>query len=213
MPVTEKVVTSCEVPKTPIAATAITVIAGKSPNPGDYQTINGEEYWVEPDGYAVKRKFVLLYPGWYGPLAVDPDHGHGDEECNDALSGILAKLQGFASWNDKVTNYNGMYSTNAERHCSEAALSIVPDIKSSADVPPCPKFWISETHYWVGHIAIGRELDKYTEAKDESAAMKTVKGLLTNEKVLAMVGTAAAAGAAALPTVVKIILSALGVST
>lgn len=199
-----------KVTETAIIDTAKTINLSTTPNPGEYKVIDGEEYWVEPDGYAVKRKFVLLYPGWYGPLAQDPDHGEGNVECNDALSGVLAKLQGYAKWNESVKDYNGMYSTWSERHCSEGALAIAEDIKSSADVPPCPKFWLQETHYWVTHIAIGRTIDKKVLAE---AMSSTVTGLLQNKKVLALLGTAAAAGAAVLPTLLQAALTLIGVTT
>jgi hypothetical protein len=168
-------------------------------NPGEIKVIDGVEYWVEPDGYQVEMKFVRRYPGLFGPLAIDPDHGNGEIECDDAIARIMAKL----------TGYGGTYSTWSERHCSIVALSIAHDISSSADVPPCPKFWLEETQYWVGHIAIGREVDKNKDAQSAIATLQTFSGLLQNKAILARVlaisGTALAAGYALLPQILKLI--------
>lgn len=159
--------------------------------------INGVELWIEPDGYSVEMKFVRKFPALFGPLAVDPDHGQGDVECDDAAAKILNKLTGFG----------GTYSTWAERHCSLTAIAIARDIKTSADVPPCPKFWLAENQYWVTHIAIGR-LD------DKNETLHTFAGLLQDPAILtrisAIATAAAAAGAVALPPLIQYISKLLG---
>jgi hypothetical protein len=166
-------------------------------NPGEIKTIDGVEYWVEPDGYSVEIKFVRKYPALFGPIAADPDHGEGDIECDDTISRIMNKLTGIG----------GTYSTWKERHCSIVAAGIgYNDVETSADVPPCPKFWLSENQYWVGHLAIGREAKKQDIL---NVANSTFAGLLQNKKVLASLGAAAVSGAAVLPAVIPPILQAI----
>jgi hypothetical protein len=183
-----------------IAGSVTSSGAGSVVDPGEIKTIGGVEYWIEPDGYTVEMKFVRKYPALFGPLAVDPDKGQGDVECDDPLSKITAKL----------TGYGGTYSTWAERHCSLSALAIgINDVESSADVPPCPKFWLHENQYWVDHIAIGR-LTKKTNVAE--AASTTFTGILSNPRVLATIAAALTAGGVFLPTAAKTILAMVGIS-
>ena len=171
-------------------------MADSKANPGDIRIIDGEEYWCEPDGYQVKMKFVRKYPALFGPLAVNPDGDQGDVEISDAFQKIIEKLMG----------YGATYSTWAERHCSVTALAIGhDDVKTSDDVPPCPKFWIKENQYWVTHIALGREIEK-------AKITDTLAGLLANKKVLAIIAAALAGGTFAGPEILTVIKSLFGIA-
>jgi hypothetical protein len=169
-------------------------------NPGEIKIVNGVEYWIEPDGYQVEMRFVRKYPALFGPLAIDPDHGQGDVECDDAISKIMNKLTGIG----------GTYSTWAERHCSIEAASIgYNDVETSADVPPCPKFWLSENQYWVGHLAIGREAKKQELLKTASS---TFTGLLQNKRVAALITAALASGSVIIPPLAQQLLKLAGIA-
>lgn len=178
-----------------------TLTPGTTPNPGEIKLIDGVEYWIEPDGYTVEMKFVRKYPALYGPLAVNPDGDQGDIECEDLPAHILAKL----------TGYGGTYSTWAERHCSIVALTIAPDIHSSADVPPCPKFWLSENQYWVSHIAIGRLVEKEKAASSSNEELAAQLATSIPWKKVAGIATAAlAAGAVVVPPLLQQALKLVG---
>lgn len=195
--------TGHELPPTALKTTTVKEILQGAPgktatNPGEIKVINGVEYWVEPDGYQVQMKFVRRYPGLFGPLAVDPDHGTGEIECDDLIARAMSKL----------TGYGGTYSTWSERHCSIVAASIAEDIQSSDDVPPCPKFWLEETQYWVGHIAIFREIHKNKDAAAKIETLRSFTGIFQDKQILARVlaisGGALATGYALLPQILKL---------
>lgn len=180
------------------------------------------DFWVEPDGYRVARKFVETFPDLYGPNAKDPDEGKGEIECTDAISKIF----------NLYTGQGGTFSTWSERHCFLNAFFIGRDyVESSADIPPVPYFWLTEAHYWRAGIMLGRASKKNGDLKNlvsdlmsqketaeaTTAALETVSGLLKNpetrKRVIAIAGTAAAAGGAILPSVVPYALKLLGIST
>ena len=179
-------------------------------NPGEVKTIGGVEYWIEPDGYTVEMKFVRKYPHLFGPCATDPDHGMGDIELDDALAQAFRKIDG----------YGGFGSTSTERHCGGTALMIGNnDVKSSADIPPVPRFWISEGQYWLLGITAGRLLKKKNLAEATTLALETLPGLLedpaTLKRITAIAGTAMAAGAIAIPPLLQALpglLKTIGIS-
>lgn len=185
----------------------ILATAAKVPlSPGKWEG----DFWVQEDGYRVHRKWVEKYPHLYGPARQDPDEGQGNFELDDTLTKALEKINGLGS----------VYSTWSERHCSETAFYLSYNfIESSADVPPVPDFWIGEAHYWFMHITAGRLLKKEKDAEaGKSAAEKalelamqcapTVKELLKNPKVIAMLTGALGTGWVILPQVLK----AIGIS-
>lgn len=109
-------------------------------------------------------KWATLYPDLYGPTAKDPDNGTGDEECNDEISKIL----------NKYTGIGGTFSTWSERHAFILGAQIgYLHVKSSADVPPVPIFFLDEAHYWRTGIIMGRAAAK-AEAVDWKAIVAAV---------------------------------------
>jgi hypothetical protein len=165
------------------------------------------DVWVEASGYRVARKWVELYPHLFGPLKQDPDAGTGDVELDDTLTKAMSKIEGLGS----------VYSTWMERHCSETAFYIAYNfVESKDDVPPVPDFWIKEAHYWYMHITAGRLLKKEKTAEaGKSAAERaleiaqscapTVKELLKNPKVIALLTGALGTGWVVLPEILKIV--------
>jgi len=100
------------------------------------------------------QKWVEKYPYLFGPNAKDPDEGKGEIECTD----VVAKLM------EKFTGYGGTFSTWSERHAFiYAAMIGYNDVTSSADIPPVPEFWVSEAHYWLSGITMGRMAKKLEE--------------------------------------------------
>ena len=96
-------------------------------------------------------KWAQLYPDLYGPTAKDPDNGTGDLECNDEISAIL----------NKYTGIGGTFSTWSERHAFIIAAQIgYLHVKTRADVPPVPVFFMKEAHYWRTGIIMGRAAAK-----------------------------------------------------
>lgn len=160
------------------------------------------DFWVDGD-YRVARKWCDLYPQYYGPCAIDPDHGQGDIELDDTLAKALAKIDG----------YGGMGSTSGERHCFQAAILLAYNfIESSADIPPVPKFWIPEGHYWLSGITTGRLLKKKKGSDDFTIELAAqLATCVPWKKVAAAVIAALAAGGIVLPEAIKTILAVLGV--
>lgn len=172
-------------------------------NPGMWQG----DLWIEPDGYCVSKKFVEKYPHLYGPCAEDPDHGCGDTELKDDA---LAKLF------EKVSGPGGIFSTAAEQHCYETAAEIGYNfVESSADIPPVPKFWLGEGHYWLSGITSGRLVKKKNVAEAAALALETLPGLLKNKEVLlritAIATVAMTAGVTVVPPLVQAIYKVLGI--
>jgi hypothetical protein len=157
--------------------------------------------WIEPDGYRVDRKWVGKYQYLYGPLATDPDGGLGDVELDDNLARALRKIDG----------YGGIGSTSAERHCAETAAYIAWNfVESSSDIPPVPKFWIGEAHYWFMTITAIRQVKKKNLADSAMAACTSLMGLMQNRKVLGAITAALAAGGVVLPPFVQALLKIIG---
>lgn len=170
------------------------------------------EYWVDGD-YRVHRKWCDHYPQYYGPCAIDPDHGQGDIELDDALAKALAKIDG----------YGGVGSTSGERHCFQAAFLLAHNfVESSADIPPVPKFWLDEAHYWMSGITAGRLLKKQKTAEQKQEVAETALETLTTwggliwsnketrAKVAGLVTSALVAGGIAIPPLVQAILNFMG---
>ncbi len=167
-------------------------------NPGEVKTFGGIDYWVEPDGYTIEMKFVNQCPHLWGPWATDPDHGCGDDELDDNIAQFFRKIDGIG----------GMFSTSGERHCYQgAALYAYLFVESTAGIPPVPKFWIPEGHYWNSGIVAGRLLKKKNLAEAASLMLETIPGLLQDKATLARItaiaGTAMAAGAVAIPPLLQ----------
>jgi len=144
------------------------------------------DVWVDGD-YRVERKWCELYPDMFGPLSKDPDEGQGEVECDDLISRFL----------NKFTGAGGTFSTWTERHAFIIASQIgYLCVKSSADVPPVPKFFLHESHYWRDGIIVGRGA-----AKVEGAApsLKAYAGIF-------------AAGGISIAAVLKYALPMIGVS-
>jgi len=112
------------------------------------------DYWVDGT-YQVLRKWVDKYPDLYGPAAQDPDEGNGEGELDDYISRIL----------NKYTGAGGTFSTWSERHTFITAVSIgYLDVAASTDIPPVPKFWLTEGHYWLTGLVMGRAAKKVEQA-------------------------------------------------
>jgi hypothetical protein len=156
------------------------------------------EYFLSPDGkikeYRVARKWTEKYPSLFGPAAVDPDNGHGEAELDDVISRLL----------NKFTGAGGTFSTWTERHAFIIFASIgYNDVESSADVPPIPRFFLGETQYCYSGLAFGRAAKKLEDSD-------SIKGLLSNKKVAAVLVAAFTAGGAMLPTIISTVLKAVG---
>lgn len=151
------------------------------------------DVWVEPDGYRVHNKWCDLYPDLFGPLAKDPDEGQGDVECNDMISVFLNKFSGAG----------GVFSTWNERHAFIISSQIgYLIIKSSDDVPPVPRFFLHESHYWREGIIIGRGA-----AKVEAASSQ----IPWTPVIVAALG-AGTGGAVWGQDIVRVVLALIGVS-
>lgn len=106
--------------------------------------------------------WIEKYPYLYGPNAKDPDEGQGDIECNDAISQLL----------NKFTGTGGTFSTWKERHAFIYAAQIgYLYVKSSADIPPVPVFFLQEAHYWHTGIIMGRAAAKIDAAQVDWKAL------------------------------------------
>jgi hypothetical protein len=141
------------------------------------------DFWVEPSGYRVARKWVDKYPALYGPNAQDPDGGNGSEELDDAIAKILAKF----------TGYGGTFSTWTERHAFIIFAGIgYNDVTSSADVPPIPFWCLKEMAYCYTALSMGRGAKKVEEAAPSLktyAAIFIGGGLAGNiPQILALIG-------------------------
>jgi len=113
------------------------------------------DFWVSASGYRVARRWVDKYQSLFGPLAQDPDEGHGDAECDDLVARLMAKF----------TGAGGTFSTWKERHAFIIFAGIgYLDVKSSDDVPPCPEFFLTEQQYVTSGLVMGRAAAKIEEA-------------------------------------------------
>jgi hypothetical protein len=129
------------------------------------------DFWVEPSGYRVARKWVDKYPALYGPNAKDPDGGQGGEELDDAIAKVLAKF----------TGYGGTFSTWTERHAFIIFTGIgYNDVKSSDDVPPIPAFFLGEMAYCYTGLSMGRAAKKI---EDAAPSLKTYAAIFTGGAV------------------------------
>jgi hypothetical protein len=157
------------------------------------------EYFLDTDGkikeYRVARKWCEKYPSLFGPCAEDPDEGNGEAELDDPISRLL----------NKFTGAGGTFSTWTERHAFIIFASIgYNDVESSADVPPVPHFFLTETQYCFSGLAFGRAAKKLEDSD-------SFKGLLGNKKVVAVVAAAFTAGGAMLPSIVQAALKFAGI--
>lgn len=163
------------------------MVIKESTPPGKYVIEPATHGTVAPRAPAYDPKWTELYPNLYGPDAKDPDEGSGDLECSDAIAQIM----------NKFTGIGGTFSTWSERHAFIYGAQIgYLHVKSSADVPPTPAFWLDESHYWMTGIIMGR-----AAAKLETAGLdlKYVIGLFT-------------AGGISLTAVWKLILPMIGIN-
>jgi len=175
-------VTACA----PIPSTAVPApVTTFSTKPETYTLVSSSG---SGGGSVVDPVWVEKYPYLYGPNAKDPDEGQGDIECNDEISKILIKFTGIG----------GTFSTWSERHAFIFAAQIgYLHVKSSADVPPVPSFYLKEAHYWNTGIIMGRAAAKL----EEKAAQIDWKAIIA----------AAAAGGFGVQALLKYIFPLLGV--
>jgi hypothetical protein len=189
-----------------MAETVITPISGSSSSPLPSSTTTAAttsipashwdgdtwvEQFVDSDGkvkeYRVARKWTEKYPSLFGPCAEDPDEGNGEAELDDPISRLL----------NKFTGAGGTFSTWTERHAFIIFASIgYNDVESSADVPPVPRFFLTETQYCFSGLAFGRAAKKLENSD-------SFKALLGNKKVVAVLAAAFTAGGAMLPSFVQ----------
>ncbi len=140
----------------PVNYTAVSATGGGGISMADQRLGKWDgDFWVEPTGYKVHRKWAEKYPALYGPLAQDPDEGQGEIECDDVISRLLAKF----------TGYGGTFSTWTERHAFIIFSGIgYNDVNSKDDVPPIPVFFLKEMAYCYTGLSMGRGAKKVEEA-------------------------------------------------
>ena len=185
-------------PITPVQASTITATTAANIPTSHWDGDIWVEYFLDTDGkikeYRVARKWTEKYPSLFGPCAEDPDEGNGEVELDDPISRVL----------NKFTGAGGTFSTWTERHAFIIFASIgYNDVESSADCPPVPRFFLTETQYCFSGLAFGRAAKKLENSDTFSA-------LLSNKKVIAAITAAAAAGGIVLPTLFQTVLRALG---
>ncbi len=108
------------------------------------------DYWVESDGRKIARKWVDNFPEFYGPEAVDPDHGTGEAEADDIVSRWSARIMGVTY----QPGYNGQFSNYNERHSFIGGINIGVTL-SEIEAVPTPSFWVDDAHYFKSGIAVG----------------------------------------------------------
>lgn len=182
-------------------APAGTAVTSSTATPGSTGRWEGD-WWVDGD-YRAEKRWVERYPHLYGPLATDPDCGLGDIELDDNLAKAMRKIDG----------YGGIGSTSGERHCAGTAAYIAWNfVESSADIPPVPKFWVAEAHYWFMTITAIRLAKKNSLAKAACYALSTLPALLSNKKVIGAITAALAAGGIIIPPLAQEILKLAGIA-
>ncbi len=190
------------------------IVTQTTPTPFKIETPTGHwdgDEWEEPSGRRVEKKWVLKYPAYFGPAAVDPDHGCGNEEISkEQILEAVKCIPGASIFVEKFWTAGGTFSTWAEIHSFIVSSSIgYTDVEHSADVPPCPEFWLGESQYWVSGIAMGRASKKVEEAaaKIDWSTLRANLGAVIGALV-----TVSAGGAVAWPEILQILQKLTGVA-